>query len=62
MDSKTFLDGNDAKYGADILGGFGMQYFRGTDLRQLPNCLKIIISNPLRNIRVLGFFASQFDD
>jgi len=29
---KTLLDGNDTKYGADIVGGFGSHYFFRTDL------------------------------
>ena len=30
--SKTLRDGNDAKYGADVIGGFGVHYFFRSDL------------------------------
>ena len=32
MGSKPLLDGNDAEYGADIVGGFSLHYFFRTDL------------------------------
>lgn len=62
MDSKAFLDRDDAKYGAYILRGFGPQYFCASDLCQLPNCLKIVIRKPLGNIRVVASLAGEFDD
>ena len=62
MSSKTLFDGYDAKYGADFFFGFGMQYLCGAYFRQCPDCSKIVIRNPIRNVGVLTLFACQFDD
>src|SRR6185437_2437443 len=62
MRSKSFFNGNDTHYGANVLCGIGLQYFPCPDLRQVSDCLKVVIRNPSLNVRIFALLACQLDD